>query len=280
LALYGDAVNKLSFIAAMITAPMLTPASLVFAEACSKKSPAHTVALLELYTSEGCSSCPSADKFVSGMHLGGGGSTVPASLTGLSLDQVVPLSLHVDYWDYIGWKDSFGKHLFTERQNQLAKNAGSHTIYTPEIFVGGRELRDWQDDLPTTVKRVNARPAQANITIRMGKLSGGSVPVEVNANAPQGSKLYVALYQNDLVTEVRTGENRGATLKHDYVVRDWVGPIPVLGDVKGNDSGKATLSKKFLVSSMLGVSNLGIAAFVQADKGQVLQALALPLCSN
>jgi hypothetical protein len=273
-------MNKLSFIAALITAPMLTPASVAFAQVCSKKSPAHTVALMELYTSEGCSSCPPADKFVSGMHVGGAGSTAPASLTNLTLDQVVPLSLHVDYWDYIGWKDSFGKHIFTERQNQLSKYAGSHTIYTPEIFVGGRELRDWQSDLPTAVKRVNARPAQANINIRLGALSGGSVPVEVKANAVQGSKLYVALYQNDLVTEVKTGENRGVTLKHDYVVRDWVGPIPLLGDVKNNDSGKAILSKTFLVSSMMGMNNLGVAAFVQTDKGEVLQALALPLCGS
>ncbi|MGZ3159914.1 MAG: DUF1223 domain-containing protein [Burkholderiaceae bacterium] len=273
-------MNKLSFIAALITAPMLTPASLVFAEVCSKKSPAHTVALMELYTSEGCSSCPPADKFVSGMHLGGAGSTAPATLSGLSLDQVVPLSLHVDYWDYIGWKDSFANHTFTERQKQLSTYAGSHTIYTPEVFVAGKELRDWQGDLPAAVKRINARPARADIGIRLGRLSGGSVPVEVKANAVQGSKLYVALYQNDLVTEVKNGENRGVQLKHDYVVRDWVGPIPLLADVKGSDNGKAILSKSFLVSSMTGMQHLGIAAFVQTDKGDVLQALALPLCGG
>lgn len=273
-------MNKLSFIAALLTAPMLTPASLAFAETCSKKSPAHTVALLELYTSEGCSSCPPADKFVSGMHVGGGGANAPASVSGLTLDQVVPLSLHVDYWDYIGWKDSFGQHTFTERQKALSQNAGSHTIYTPEVFIAGKELRDWSSDLQAAIRRVNARPAQADITIRLGSLSGGSLPVEVKAKAAQGSKLYVALYQNDLVTEVRSGENRGATLRHDYVVRDWVGPIALLSDVKGNDSGKAILSKTFLVSSSMGMRHLGVAAFVQADKGNVLQAVALPICGG
>jgi hypothetical protein len=259
---------------------MLTPASLAFAATCSKKSPAHTVALLELYTSEGCSSCPPADKFFSGMHVGGAGSAAPATLSGLTLDQMVPLSLHVDYWDYIGWKDSFARHTFTERQHLLSAYAGSHTIYTPEVFVAGKELRDWYGELPATIKRVNARPAQANIDIRLGKLNGGRVPVEVRADAAQGSKLFVALYQNDLVTEVKSGENRGVTLKHDYVVRDWVGPIPLVSETKGRRDGRATLSKTFLMSTMTGARNLGVAAFVQSDSGDVLQALALPVCGN
>jgi hypothetical protein len=193
---------------------------------------------------------------------------------------LVPLSLHVDYWDYIGWKDSFANHAFTERQKVLSGYAGSHTIYTPEFFVAGKELRDWRGGLPAEVKRINAKPAQAAITIRLGKLTGGSVPVEVKANAPQGSKLYVALYQNGLETVVKAGENRGVTLKHDYVVRDWVGPLAVLGDVKEGYGGKAGLSKTYLVSSALGMQNIGVAAFVQSEKGDVLQALALPLCGG
>jgi hypothetical protein len=269
----------MSFLAALLTAPMLTPATMTFAQTCSKQSPAHTVALLELYTSEGCSSCPPADAFVSGMHVGGAGKSAPASVSGLTLDNVVPLSLHVDYWDYIGWKDSYAQHAFTERQKQLSQFAGSHTIYTPEVFVAGRELRDWSDALPAAIKRINARPAQAQINIRLGKLMGGSVPVEVKANAAQGSKLYVALYQNDLVSEIRAGENRGATLKHDYVVRDWAGPMTLLGDAKGGE-GKAALSKTFLVTSSTGMQHVGVAAFVQTEKGEVLQALALPLCGE
>jgi len=267
-------MNKLSLIAALLTAPMLTPASVAFAQTCSKQSPAHTVALLELYTSEGCSSCPPADRFVSGLHLGGGGSAAPASLTGLTLEQVVPLSLHVDYWDYIGWKDRFAKRVFTERQRMLSVYAGSSTIYTPEIFVAGKELREWRSDLAANIRRVNARPAQATVGISLGKLSGGSLPVEVHANAAQGGKLYVALYQNDLVSEVNNGENRGVTLRHDYVVRDWVGPIAVQGN------GKADFSKTFLVSPAMGTKGLGVAAFVQTERGEVLQALALPLCGG
>jgi hypothetical protein len=270
----------MSFLAALLAAPMLTPASIAFAGTCSKQSPPHTVALLELYTSEGCSSCPPADKFVSGMHLGGAGATAPASVSGMALDQVVPLSLHVDYWDYIGWKDSFAQHTFTERQNLLSKYAGSHTIYTPEVFVAGKELRNWSGDLPATIKRVNARPAQADIAIQIGKSSDASLPVQVKANAVQGSKLFVAFYQNDLVTNVKSGENHGVTLKHDYVVRDWVGPIALTGNGKDSGKGSTIFSKAFSVPSMPGARNLGVAAFVQNDNGEVLQALALPVCGG
>src|SRR6185437_15941886 len=76
----------------------------VMAQTCRKQSPAHTVALLELYTSEGCSSCPPADRAIAGLR------------AAAQNDQVVPLALHVDYWDYIGWTDRFAKPEFTQRQ--------------------------------------------------------------------------------------------------------------------------------------------------------------------
>ena len=248
------------------------PLSVAIAQTCSKQSPAHTVALLELYTSEGCSSCPPADKFVGGVH------------RALSIDQVVPLALHVDYWDYIGWKDGFAKREFTERQRWLSSAGGSRTVYTPEIFVAGQELRNWSGGLRAAVKRINKRPAQASIGIALGKLAGNSLPIEVNAsmvknaaqnqNAAQRGKLFVALYENGLATEVKAGENGGATLRHDYVVREWVGPIALGGD------GKARLSHAVSVPSGAAARNLGVAAFVQSDQGEVLQALALPLCGG
>jgi hypothetical protein len=98
--------------------------------ACERSSPTHTVALVELYTSEGCNSCPPADRWLSSL-LSRHGST-----------RVVPLSLHVDYWDYIGWSDPFAQAQFSERQRRLA---GGATIYTPEVFVSARELRGWRD---------------------------------------------------------------------------------------------------------------------------------------
>jgi hypothetical protein len=263
----GAAMNRyvLSLLVTLTGLPMAGFA----APACSKQSPAHTVALLELYTSEGCSSCPPADKFVSGLQKGG-----------LTPEQVVPLSLHVDYWDYIGWKDVYGRRDFTERQRWLSQLANSRTIYTPEIFVTGAEVRDWNWSLrggvAGVVKRVNAKPAQADIGITLGKQAGQMLPVEINTRSAQGGRLYVALYENGITSEVRAGENRGESLKHDYVVRDWLGPI----DLADGKAGKAALPRALNVPMGALVKNLGVAAFVQNGKGEVLQALSLPLCGG
>ena len=109
--------------AALVNAPLL-------AQECSKTSPAHTIALFELYTSEGCDSCPAADKFVSSLYKTGK----------FSPEQVLALSLHVDYWDYIGWKDVYAKAQFSQRQRGLAELVGSRNVYTPEVFIGAKEL--------------------------------------------------------------------------------------------------------------------------------------------
>lgn len=233
------------------------------AQTCSKQSPVHTVALLELYTSEGCNSCPPADRFVSGLRA-----------TGLGAEQVVPLSLHVDYWDYIGWKDVFAKRAFTERQRWLSDLASSRTVYTPEIFIAGRELRNWRGGVASTVKRINERPAQAQIGITLGQPAGGSLPVEISARTPGDGKLFVALYENGLTSDVKTGENRGTVLRHDYVVRDWIGPIALSVD------GRTALPRALTVPPGAVARNLGVAAFVQNERGEVLQVLALPLCSG
>ncbi|MBI1889277.1 MAG: DUF1223 domain-containing protein [Burkholderiales bacterium] len=256
---------------ALIALPAFAAGSAI-AQTCSKQSPPHTVALLELYTSEGCDSCPSADRFISGLRQL---SRDTKALSGLAPEQVVPLSLHVDYWDYIGWKDVFARREFTERQRWLSALVNSRTVYTPEFFVGGRELRNWRGGLADAVAQINQRPAQANISITLGKQDNGAVPVAVNATARQGGRLFVALYENGISSEVKAGENRGVTLKHDYVVRDWIGPIALSGD-----AGKPALSRVLQLRPTMPSKNLGVAAFVESEKGEVLQALALPFCPS
>ena len=192
------------------------------------------------------------------------------------MDQVVPLSLHVDYWDYIGWKDGFANPAFTLRQRWLSELANSRTIYTPEMFVAGQELRNWRGGTAAAIQRINARPAQAEIGMVLGNAADGNLPVQVSAASMQNGKLFIALYENDLATAVKAGENRGVTLKHDYVVRAWLGPFALSVQAK---NGKAVLAQKLPLPPGAVMKNLGVAAFVQTDKGEVLQALALPLCS-
>jgi hypothetical protein len=237
------------------------------APSCSKLSPPHTVALLELYTSEGCDSCPPADRFVSGLRN-----------AGLDSEQVVPLSLHVDYWDYIGWKDAYARRTFTDRQRWRVALANGRAVYTPEIFIAGREVRDWAapQRVAGQVQVVNARPARADIRLTLGQATQSGLPAEVSVKAAPGGALFLALYENGLSTDVKAGENRGVTLKHDYVVRDWIGPVPVAADAKG---ARAALPRMLALPEEAPRGNLGVAAFIQDDRGEVLQAVSMPLCN-
>ena len=102
------------------------------AEICRGTSGPQTAALVELYTSEGCDSCPPADKWLR--------SIAPDSI---KTGRVVPLSLHVDYWDYIGWKDPYAKPIFTTRQRDLSRFGRSSVVYTPQVMLGARDNRNW-----------------------------------------------------------------------------------------------------------------------------------------
>ncbi len=252
--------------AAVIVAIGSSPA----AATCSALSPSHTLALAELYTSEGCDSCPPADRWMSAL-----------AARGLGPDKVVALSLHVDYWDYIGWKDPFAQAQFTERQRQIARLANSNLVYTPQVVLAGRDFRGWASGaFDTQVKSVNAKPARADIQLALN-LVEGKVNVAASATAKTASasnhkpQLFVALIQNRIVSPVKAGENRGVTLKHDYVVRDWLGPVALGAD------GKARLEKSIAPPKGAPTNDLGVVAFVQdAANGDVLQALSLAACKT
>jgi hypothetical protein len=232
------------------------------AEMCSKTSPAYTVALLELYTSEGCDSCPPADKTIRHLH----------QSTGLTMDQVIPLSLHVDYWDYLGWKDVFAKKTFTERQRSLADLAGARTVYTPEIFLAGKELRNWRNGIADDVKRTNQKPAIASLRIGIEKLADNKLYLNLQGNSKQAAKLHFALVEQALISKVQAGENRGATLQHDFVAREWGEAISL--QAARTENYTAQLS----IPANARRKNLSVLAFAQDQQGNILQALSLPLC--
>lgn len=236
------------------------------AEQCFAKSPAHTLALVELYTSEGCDSCPPADKWLRSL----GTSRSPAS--------VVPLALHVDYWDYIGWKDPYARPQFAARQREITAITGKNLVYTPQVIFNGRDYRRWGGgEFFDDVKKTNAQPARAAIELSMTTHPDGRIEARAAANVPAAQDraaavLHVAVYQNGLSTSVAAGENRGKTLQHDFVARAWAGPSPV------DPAGKA---QSVINASIPAASstNSGIAAFVQNRlTGEVLQAFSLPLC--
>jgi hypothetical protein len=234
---------------------------------CSMRSPPHRVALLELYTSEGCSSCPPADAFLSGTR------------AALRPDQAVPLSMHVDYWNYIGWKDPYSRKTFTERQQWLTELAGSRTVYTPEFFVAGKELRGWRDGTQAAVARINQQPAQADISIAIGPAGAGGLPLVVTASAKMAGKLYVALVESGIARQVRAGENQGRLLRHDYVVREWLAPV-TLAPAARAAGGVAQLSRTVALPAGASPGKLAVSAFVQSEQGEVLQAATLSACGT
>ncbi|AMO99463.1 hypothetical protein CAter282_1579 [Collimonas arenae] len=240
--------------------------AIVHAADYTAQSPANRVALVELYSSEGCNSCPPADQWLSKV-----GAQAKAN-------RIVPLALHVDYWDNLGWKDRFGDHRFTVRQQELAAFANSRVVYTPEIFVGGKELRRWSSDgaFDGAISKITAQPAPADISIKLASTAVRTFDLTSNVKLRQDSKdshnAYVALYENKLVSKVSAGENGGVTLHHDYVVRRWLGPFAL-------KNGVAQIREKIALDSIapdIRADRFGIVTFVQnAVSGEVLQVANL-----
>jgi hypothetical protein len=238
--------------------------------ACSTYTGPHTTALVELYTSEGCDTCPPADQWLSSLFA-----------QGFRPDQVVPLALHVDYWDYIGWKDPFGKAEFSIRQRRLAQLKRPVIVYTPQIVLQGQDFRGWATDrFSEEVMRINSRPARARIALTIRAVEPQAIQAELVAQLfdpaeRKNAAVYLAAYENRLASEVNAGENRGKRLEHDFVVREWIGPIAFGEGLK--------LEEKRSLPLLPGADpkRLGVAAFVQnRSTSEVLQALMLPACSG
>jgi hypothetical protein len=254
------------FIAAIM---MTAVAASTHAATCAAESSAQRVALLELYTSEGCNSCPPTDRWV---------SELPAR--GYGRASVVTLAFHVDYWNDLGWPDPFAKAQFSERQRMASRRNGARVIYTPQLLLNGRDYRRGSlfDDFGSRLGNLNRDPARAMISLRLqaegaaGLTVSGSVAV-TDAAARTGAHAFLALYENNLSNHVTAGENRGKRLRHDFVVRDLAGPFPV------DASGVARLQQWLQLDPGWKTGDLHVAAFVQSERsGDVLQALAMPVC--
>ena len=164
------------------------------------------VSLIELYSSEGCSSCPPADEWMNSLKKDKG-----------LWKEFVPVAFHVDYWDYLGWKDPYASPEFSQRQRRYADSWGSGTVYTPGFVVNGKESRDWA--LPPSNKNITGLlsitrgPEHELKTVYQpaGKLEGDAGPWEV----------HVAMLKSGLRSDVKRGENAGRLLSHDFVVTDY-----------------------------------------------------------
>jgi len=241
------------------------PHAAVAAEvSCSAKSGEYTTALLELYTSEGCSSCPPADEWL---------TSLPRQQ--LVPEKVVPLALHVDYWNHLGWVDIYSQKEFSDRQSRRTFLNQTSQIYTPQVILNGHILPRWRQQADVAIPLVNATPPHADIALRLSR-HDNHVDVTVNAKTrhyPAQAEIYVAVYERNLVRRIEAGENRGRTLRHDFVVRELYGPV------KLDDNGEGHMTPRVKLNKDWKQEDLGLAAFIQnRDTGEILQTVALTLC--
>jgi hypothetical protein len=253
------------FAVALILAVLALP---VLAAGCRAESAARTVALVELYTSEGCSSCPPADRWLSGL---------PAR--GYTAERVVPLALHVDYWDYIGWKDPYAKREFSQRQRKLSQLQRMALVYTPQVVLQGRDFRHWASpSFDSAVAAINAQPARARIVLELHGAMKGALDAQASAELADPARagdagLYLAVFENRLTSRISAGENRGRTLSHDYVVLEWQGPFAFGPD------GKVAERRPLALLPRGAAERSGVVAFVQDRRtGEVLQVLLRSPC--
>jgi hypothetical protein len=257
--------------ASVIVATSMLAAAIASGEAiaspCSGRSAADRAVLVELFTSEGCDSCPPADRWLSRLRQDAAGG------------RLVPLAFHVDYWDYLGWQDPYAHAAHGQRQREAAARNRLRTVYTPQVVVGGRDMPQWREAaaFSEAVAKSRKAPARAEISLSW-QASARTAQLDVSAQLHRAAEFseaaaYVALYENRLISRVQAGENRGATLEHDFVVRGLIGPLAF-----GQD-GRLQHSNSLALRSEWKVQDLGVAAFVQArGSGEVLQALAVQGC--
>lgn len=219
----------------------------------------HRTAVVELYTSEGCSSCPPADRWL----------TQLVEIPRHELD-VLALSFHVDYWDYLGWKDRFGSSAYSERQRKLGANNRQRTIYTPEFFVDGMEARG-ASTIVDKIREANAQAAPLALELRVARDRSELVlDLHTPGNRAGGAQLRYLVYENNLSTDVERGENSGRTLRHQQVVRYLSRPRSLRRDNR----------YRIAIDPEWRRENLGVAVLVTTPGDlEYLQALHTPVAS-
>jgi hypothetical protein len=180
--------------------------------------PAHAgddVVMIELFTSQGCSSCPPADRNLGELA---------------ERDDVLPLSMHVDYWDYLGWRDTFASPDHTKRQYAYREQMGARVVYTPQMIVqGGIDVPGYRPDLiRDAVAQIQGEPRSAAIAIQQ---DGGMLKARISEVDNRGSAtIWVATYDRSASVNIERGENAGERITYHNVVEKLMRVGPWQGD--------------------------------------------------
>ncbi len=200
--------------------------------------------IVELFTSQGCSSCPPADDYLADL---------------LGREDVLPLAFHVDYWDRLGWKDTFGAPEFTARQYAYGKAFNNRSVWTPQFVVGGVAYSrgSFRDIVPETIRELRSQAPQVKLSATQ---TGGNVEISAEPLAAGLPAMLVSLvgYAPKETVKIKRGENAGRTITYHNIVRSWT-------DV-GRWNGRNTTSLSAATSG-----DMPFAVIVQAENnGRVL----------
>ncbi len=208
--------------------------------------------VLELYTSEGCSSCPPADRWLSEV----------IKLSRQELD-VLSLAFHVDYWDYIGWKDPFADPQYTSRQRMLARANRQNSIYTPEFLLNDIETRGSQNII-NKIRQANQTKSSIQLELKVDK-QPKVISLQLNNihTANENLNVEFVIFEDNLSSQVDAGENVGNRLNHQHVVR-YLSPVFNL---------TPQLNHQIKIKGEWNTQNLGIAAIVRSRDSVVIQSL-------
>jgi hypothetical protein len=221
-------------------------ATLAQSNQCSIASGVTITPVIELYTSEGCSSCPPADKWASSLK---GSNTVVQAF-------------HVGYWDYIGWVDRFAAPAYTQRQRDVAAKNNLRSIYTPQAVLDGKDWPRWGS------RPESKDPAQANIVLK--QLGTDQFEASVTPITGANWSAYWTVTEHGHNSKVLSGENKGEFLKHDFVVRQLV----QAGQYKAGDTAAQKLSFRSIAATPGHPRQVNLVVF--DDKtGKTLQAVSL-----
>ncbi len=176
-----------------------------------KKVAAEGFALVELFTSQGCSSCPSADRLL-------------GKYAAENNEHIIAIAFHVDYWNRLGWQDPFSSAAFSDRQRNYASSFGNESIYTPQVIINGSSKMIGSDasKVAAAVSRAMAQQSTAGISIANAAAKDGTISFSYTISGTYNKTVInAALVQRKVETAIRAGENRGVNLSNYNVVRDF-----------------------------------------------------------
>lgn len=232
---------------------------------CTWTSPTERMMVAELYTSQGCSSCPPADRWLS-----------KQLVTAERSSRILALSFHVDYWNYIGWADPYSNKQYSERQYAHKRAGNISQVYTPQFVFSNREARRWSHAgvIPQRLEAMKQDTAPVAVHASLERKSKDTVEIKVKTDwlddRYSTGRLWLALFEDDLSQQVSAGENRGELLRHDRVVR-------YLSQPKTVSTGKPNHVFRHTIPADWNQENVGIGVIVDNNESNtVLQALNAP----